>query len=95
MFEKIREKRKNIKYLLYLSGNNKWSYWIGFYIVDYFKLFIFTVFLILPLFFVNKAMAIYLGLFMLIFNLSSISFIYFISFFFQKIILVQYLWLYS
>ena len=83
MFEKIKEKRTNIKHLLYLSGSNIWSYWIGFFIVDYIKLLIFNIFLILPIYFVNSA-ATYFGLNMLSISLSSLSFIYFISFFCSK-----------
>ena len=83
MFEKIKEKRTNIKHLLYLSGSNIWSYWIGFYVIDYLKLLIFTIFLILPIFYVNGA-ATYFFLDMLAISLSSLSFIYFISFFCNK-----------
>ena len=83
MFEKIKEKRTNIKHLLYLSGSNIWSYWIGFYIVDYIKLLFFTIFLIIPVYFVSGA-ATYFGLDMLAISLSSLSFIYFISFFCSK-----------
>ena len=83
MFEKIKEKRTNIKHLLYLSGSNIWSYWIGFYIIDYLKLLLFTLFLILPVYYVNGA-ATYFFLDMLAITLSSLSFIYFISFFCTK-----------
>ena len=68
MFEKIKEKRTNIKHLLYLSGSNIWSYWIAFFIVDYIKLLIFTILLILPIFYVTGA-ALYFGLDMLAINL--------------------------
>ena len=80
MFEKIKEKRTNIKHLLYLSGSNIWSYWIGFFIVDYIKLFIFNILLIIPFFYISNS-ALYIGLDMLVISLSSLSFIYFISFF--------------
>ena len=83
MFEKIKEKRTNIKHLLYLSGSNMWSYWLGFYIVDYLKLIIFTILLVFPIYFVNDV-ANYFGLNMIAINLSSLSFIYFISFFAKK-----------
>ena len=83
MFEKIKEKRTNIKHLLYLSGSNIWSYWIGFYVVDYLKILFFNIFLIIPIFFVSGA-ATYFGLDMLLISLSSLSFIYFISFFCSK-----------
>ena len=83
MYEKIKEKRTNIKHLLYLSGGNIWSYWIGFFIVDYIKLLFFNLLLILPIYYVNGA-ATYFGLDMLSVSLSSLSFIYFISFFCSK-----------
>ena len=83
MFEKIKEKRTNIKHLFYLSGGNTWSYWLGFYVVDYIKLLFFTIFLILPIYYVNPA-GTYFGLDLLSINFSSLSFIYFISFFCSK-----------
>ena len=83
MFEKIKEKRTNIKHLLYLSGSNIWSYWIGFYIVDYLKLLIFNILLISPIYSCSGA-ATYFGLDMLAISFSSLSFIYFISFFCKK-----------
>ena len=49
----VREKEKNIKHLLYLSGNNMYCYWLGFFfvvIIKYFFLF-FICFSILCFFF--------------------------------------------
>ena len=83
MYEKIREKRYNIKHLLYLSGCNIWSYWLGFFIVDYIKLIFYNIFLILPVYYVS-GVGIYFGMDMLAISLSSLSFIYFISFFCKK-----------
>ena len=83
MLEKIKEKRTNIKHLLYLSGNNIFSYWLGFYVADYIKLIIFTILLMIPVYTVNGC-ATYFGLDMLIINISALSFIYFISFFCSK-----------
>ncbi len=83
MYEKIKEKRTNIKHLLYLSGSNIFSYWIGFFIVDYIKLLFFNVLLISPIFYVSGS-AVFFGLDMLSICLSSLSFIYFISFFCPK-----------
>ena len=83
MLEKIKEKRTNIKHLLYLSGSNMFSYWIGFYIVDYLKLIIFSILLILPVYTMSNC-ATYFGLDMLAVNFSSLSFIYFLSFFCSK-----------
>ena len=39
--EKIKERVKNIKHILYLSGANLWSYWGGFLVVDAIKMTIF------------------------------------------------------
>ena len=83
MFEKIKEKRNNIKHLLYLSGSNIWSYWLGFYIIDYLKLLIYSIFLILPIYYVSEV-GTFFGLNMIAISLSSLSFIYFISFFCKK-----------
>ena len=83
MLEKIKEKRTNIKHLLYLSGNNLFSYWLGFYITDYIKLLIFSILLIAPVYTINGC-ATYFGLDMLLINISALSFIYFITFFCSK-----------
>ena len=83
MLEKIKEKRTNIKHLLYLSGSNIFSYWIGFFYVDYIKLLIFSILLILPIYRVSDC-ATYFGYDMLLINISSLSFIYFITFFCSK-----------
>ena len=40
----VKEKEKNIKHLLYLSGNNIYSYWLGFLVVDMIKYFILIIF---------------------------------------------------
>ena len=42
--EKIKERKTKIKHLLYLSGNNSWSYWMAFFVVDYLKLLVFSFF---------------------------------------------------
>ena len=83
MLEKIKEKRTNIKHLLYLSGSNLFTYWLGFFIVDYIKLLFFNILLIFPIYFVN-GVATYFCLDLLLISLSSLSFIYFISFFCSK-----------
>ena len=83
MLEKIKEKRTNIKHLLYLSGNNIFSYWLGYYISDYLKLLVFTILLIAPVYYVNGC-ATFFGLDMLVVNISTLSFIYFITFFCSK-----------
>ena len=83
MFEKIREQRYNIKYLLYLSGNNPWTYWLGFYVVDFIKLVFYNIFLLIPIFYVSNV-GLYFSIDVLAISLSSLSFIYFISFFCKK-----------
>ena len=80
MFEKIKEQRLNIKHLLYLSGNNFWSYWLGFYVVDFIKLIFYNIFLMIPIFYVSNV-ALYFSIDIMAISLSSLSFIYFISFF--------------
>ena len=53
--EKIKERKKNIKHLLYLSGSNSWSYWMAFFTVDYLKLLIFTILLVIPFFIIKTS----------------------------------------
>ena len=79
--EKIKERKTNIKHLLYLSGSNSWSYWLSFFIIDYLKLIIFTVLLIIPIYYISSSGGYYFLLNMIIIDLSSLIFIYFISFF--------------
>jgi len=79
--EKIKERKTNIKHLLYLSGSNSFSYWLSFYIIDYFKLLIFTILLVIPIFYVNSTGGYYFLLNMLVIDASSLVFIYFVSFF--------------
>ena len=79
--EKIKERKTNIKHLLYLSGSNSFSYWLSFFIIDYFKLLIFTILLIIPIFYVNSTGGYYFLLNVLVIDASSLVFIYFVSFF--------------
>jgi len=78
--EKIKERKTKIKHLLYLSGNNLWSYWIAFFIIDYLKLLVFSFCLLHPFNIILKHFGdIFVNL--LIINASSLIFIYFISIF--------------
>ena len=77
--EKIKERTKNIKHLIYLSGGNLWSYWIGFFIVDYIKLLFFSILLVVPIFYINNSARYFLAN-MIPISISSLSFIYVISF---------------
>jgi len=84
--EKIKERKTNIKHLLYLSGSNPWSYWMAFFIIDYLKLLIFSFLLIIPFWVMEiggyKGFKIYYFLLnFLVANATSLIFIYFISFF--------------
>ena len=79
--EKIKERKTNIKHLLYLSGSNPWSYWMAFFIIDYIKLIVFTILLIIPIYYVNSKGGYYFLLNMLVIDLASLIFIYFVSFF--------------
>ena len=79
--EKIKERKTHIKHLLYLSGSNSWSYWISFFIIDYVKILIYTALLVIPIYYANSTAGYYFLLNMLIIDLSSLIFIYFISFF--------------
>ena len=79
--EKIKERKTNIKHLLYLSGSNSWSYWLSFFIIDYIKLIIYTILLIIPIYYVSSSGGYYFLLNMVIINASSLIFIYFVSFF--------------
>ena len=81
--EKIKEKNLKIKHLLYLSGNNKFCYYIGFFIVDFLKLLIFTGLLIIIICLLGIPI-LYILLNMLVTNLSSLIFLYFIILFCSK-----------
>ena len=83
MADKIKERVQNIKHILYLSGTNMISYWLGFYIVDIFKMLIFSC-LLAPIIYIIGDYASYMWLNCLILIPSSLLFIYVISFFFDK-----------
>ena len=78
VFEKIKERKTKIKYLLYLSGCNMWSYWMAFFIIDFVKMILFSVFILLPLMLINRV-GLYLFSVMPMMSLASIVFIYFFS----------------
>ena len=81
--EKIKERKTNVKHLLYLSGSNSWSYWLAFFIIDYLKLLVFSFLLLIPIYcvFGKPIIIIYLLGNLLFVNASSLIFIYFISLF--------------
>ena len=81
--EKIKERVKNIKQILYLSGSNMWSYWCGFLVVDTTKMIIFTSLCGASIFLINNY-AIYIWINLIISTFSSLVFVYAISFMFKK-----------
>ena len=82
--EKIKERTNNIKQLLYLSGGNLWSYWIGFIIIDFLKLIIFNLTFSFSLYFLYEYKIYYYWLALIPFCISFLIFIYFISLFCSK-----------
>ena len=81
--EKIRERIKNIKQILYLSGTNIWSYWGGFLIVDVSKMLIFISLASASIYLLNDY-ASYIWLNLLFTTFSSLFFIYTLSFIFEN-----------
>ena len=82
VYEKIKERKYKIKYLLYLSGCNMWSYWVAFFIIDLIKLLVFSYLLILPIYLVSD-LGLYYFLSMPMMCISSLVFIYFFSSFWR------------
>ena len=81
--EKIRERVKNIKQILYLSGTNMWSYWCGFLVVDTTKMIVFISLASASIYLINDyASYIWLNLALAIF--SCLAFVYSLSFLFEK-----------
>ena len=81
--EKIRERAKNIKHILYLSGSNMWSYWFGFYFVDLIKMLIFSSLAASSIYLINDY-ATYIWIDLIFISFSSLIFIYCLSFLFEK-----------
>ena len=81
--EKIKERTKNIKHILYLSGANMSSYWLGFYIVDIVKMLIFSSLAAVSIYIISPY-ASYIWIDLIITLFSSLIFVYSISFFFEK-----------
>ena len=81
--EKIRERTKNIKHILYLSGANMCSYWCGFYIVDIVKMIIFSSLAAASIYIISSY-ASYIWIDLIITLFSSLIFVYSISFLFEK-----------
>ena len=81
--EKIKERAKNIKHILYLSGSNMWSYWCGFYFVDIIKMLIFSSLAAPSIYFINNY-ATYIWINLIFLSFSSLFFTYCLSFLFEK-----------
>ena len=84
MFEKVKERRTCIKHLLILSGCNLWSYWVSYFIIDFLKLIIFNVLLMLPIYLKAETTGGYLWIDSISVCFSSLTFIYVVSFFCDK-----------
>ena len=93
-YEKIKERNKKIKHLLYLSGCNMWAYWGGFFIIDFIKLITFSVLLLIPIYYFSN-LGYYFLLSMPMMCVASLVYIYFFSTFWRdedsgtKILLVS------
>ena len=81
--EKIRERSKNIKHILYLSGSNMWSYWCGFFIVDILKMMVFSSLAAASIYLISDY-ASYIWINLIIISFSSLFFVYSISFLFEN-----------
>ena len=81
--EKIRERSKNIKHILYLSGSNMWSYWCGFFIVDILKMMVFSSLAAASIYLISDY-ASYIWINLIIISFSSLFFVYSLSFLFEN-----------
>ena len=81
--DKIKERKAYIKRYLYLKGISLWSYWISFFIIDFTKLIIISLLLILPIYYINIITNFILAN-IFITDISLLIFFYFISCFFPK-----------
>ena len=79
----VKEKETNIKHLLYLSGANMNSYWLGFLVVDLIKYFIFILISFTILISISKLFLSYLPLF-IAFCFPMSIFLYTLSFTIDK-----------
>ena len=80
---KIKERAKNIKHILYLSGSNMWSYWCGFYVVDLVKMMIFSALAAASIYLISNY-ASYIWIDLIFASFSSLFFIDALSFLFEK-----------
>ena len=83
IYDRIKERKAYIKKYWHLNGINIWSYWISFFIIDFSKLIIISLLLILPMYYINIVTN-YILANIFISDISLLIFIYFISSFFSK-----------
>lgn len=81
--DKINDRKNNIKRLIYLNGGNMWSYWISYLIIDLIKIMIFTSLVMISISSINNSGG-YIWANMIFISISSLFFIYFISYFCSK-----------
>ena len=81
--DKIKERVKNIKQLLYLSGNDMLSYWLGFLVVDASKFIIFSL-LSGAIIYLISGYATFILIDLLILTFPTLVFVYSLSFLFEK-----------
>ena len=82
-YEKINERKNNIKRFIYINGGNIFSYWISYFIIDFIKIMMFSSLLMISTSSVNNSGG-YFILNMLFISFSSLFFIYFVSYFCSK-----------
>ena len=80
----VKEKEKNIKHLLYLSGNNMYCYWLGFFVVDMIKYFILIIISFSIMFIFKFKVFILLVPVFIFFCFTMTMFLYFFSFLISK-----------
>ena len=81
--EKINERKNNIKRFIYLNGGNLLGYWISYFIIDLIKIMMFSSLLLISTFSINNSGGYFIAN-MASVSLSSLFFIYFISYFCSK-----------
>ncbi len=79
----LKERITNTKHLLYLSGSDMFSYWIGLFVVDILKVLIFEI-LLLPILLFQNIRFLYVLLVIFVCLISFIFFVYIFTFFVNK-----------
>ena len=83
MLQPLRERITNVKHLIFLSGGNMFSYWLGMLFVDMIK-FAFFLAIICPLFLYLSTVYAYCFIIFVPFSIAMILFSYMFSFIFDK-----------